>query len=118
MAFRNLASLVSARVWPDVQKSLTPRFHLLEVLETTKNGAETVLISGGQRAGFSDDLLVEVVEVTQEDVDGVKMDRELVIAELKITTLRPETSVCKVKSGGKELPNKITDKSRVYCRIK
>lgn len=118
MAFRNLASLVSARVWADVQKSITPRFHLLEILETTKNGAETVLISGGQRAGFSDDMLVEVVEVTQEDVDGVKMDRELVIAELKITTLRPETSVCKVKSGGKELPNKITDKSRVYCRIK
>lgn len=116
MAFRNLAAAASGFVWGDIQKSLTPKFHLLTMLETGKNGAETVLVSGGQRSGFFDGMSVEVVEIVQEDVDGQKFDRDVVVGELKITEVRPETSVCKVKNGGKELQAKLGGKTRIYCR--
>jgi len=116
MAFRNLATTVSGLVWSDIQKSLTPKFQVLAVIETSKNGAETVLVSGGQRSGFSDGMTVELVEVVQEQVDGQKFDRDVVIGEMKITEIRPETSVCKVKNGGKELQVKLDGKARVYCR--
>lgn len=116
MAFRNLAASASGFVWGDIQKNLTPKFHLLTVLEPGKNGVETVLVSGGQRSGFFDGMSVEVVELVQEDVDGQKFDRDVVIGELKITEVRPETSVCKVKNGGKELQAKLDGKARIYCR--
>jgi hypothetical protein len=116
MAFRKLAAAASGFVWGDIQKSLTPKFHLLTVLEPGKNGVETVLVSGGQRSGFFDGMSVEVVEIVQEDVDGQKIDRDVVVGELKITEVRPETSVCKVKTGGKELQAKIGGKTRIYCR--
>ncbi|MDO8365725.1 MAG: hypothetical protein Q7T20_02930 [Saprospiraceae bacterium] len=116
MAFRNLATTVSGLIWKDIQKNLTPKFQVLAVIETSKNGAETVLVSGGLRSGFSDGMTVELVEIVQEQVEGQKFDRDVVIGEMKITEIRPETSVCKVKNGSKELLMKLDGKARVYCR--
>lgn len=116
IALRKLASSVSGNIWTDIQKSLTPNFEVLAVLETGKNGAETVLVSGGLRSGFTDNMRIELVEIVQETVDGQTLERDVVVGELKITEVRPETSVCKVKDGGKELQSKLDGKARVYCR--
>ncbi|MFN0212675.1 MAG: hypothetical protein ACKVT2_00345 [Saprospiraceae bacterium] len=116
MAFRNLASTVAGYVWGDIQKNLTPRFQVLTIMETGKNGAETLLVSGGSRSGFSDNMKVELVEIVTEEVDGQKIDRDVVIGDLKITEVRPETSVCSVKNGGKEIQTKIDSNARLYCR--
>ena len=111
-----MANAVSFVIWKEIQKSLTPKFHLLTVLETGKTGPESVLVSGGKSSGFFEDMEIEVVEIVQEDVDGQKIDRDVVIGELKITDIRPETSVCKVKKGGADLQTKLGSKARIYCR--
>lgn len=117
-AFSQLAGRVSSGIWADLQKALNPEIRLLDLLETGKNGPEKILIAGGIRSGFTEGMRVEVVEVVEEMVDGQALNRDVVIGELSIVDVRPETSVCKVKNGEKELAEKWNTKGRVYGRRK
>lgn len=117
-AFSQLAGRVSSGIWADLQKALQSKIPLLDLLETGKNGPEKILIGGGGRSGFTEGMRIEVVEVVEEMVEGQALNRDVVIGELTITEVRPETSVCKVKTGEKELAEKWNAKGRVYGRRK
>lgn len=90
---------------------------VLKIVDTSKDEARSVLIGSGQQAGNWNGQAFEIVEVTEEVVDGQPLKREEVIAALKADLIYPETTLCKVRKGEKELLAKFNAGSTLYCRV-
>ncbi len=116
--FRTAAGHLASWVWADLFYLVTPRLHLLDVLETEKGKVKSVLIGGGKQAGIAEGHQIEIVEPAEEMVDGQRLSREILIAELKVKRLHPATSVCTVKNGGDTLQEKLSSGAKLFCRLK
>jgi hypothetical protein len=117
IAFKQASEWLTKEVWSDLFYYVTPKLHLLEIAESSKGEAETVIIGGGTMSGFLIGTPLEVVEVTTETIQGEALTREAVIAKLKIKEVREATSICKVKDGGKELLQKKNNGAQLYCKL-
>lgn len=89
---------------------------LLKILQTDGPEAKQVLLGGGQWAGFRLSDQFEVVEESEELVDGQRLLRETVVATLLVTEVFPQTTACKVKKGQPELLAKFNAGANLRCR--
>ncbi len=117
IAFKQVSDNLAKNMWSDIFYNVTPKLHLLDILETSKEEAETVLIGGGTMSGFLPGTPMEVVEVTTEDVQGQKLERETVVSRLRMKEVREATTICKVRDGGKELARKVKNGANLYVRL-
>jgi hypothetical protein len=87
---------------------------LLKVLTLKKNGAESVLVSGGKGFGLKvgDHLLVEKVEL----LDGLPYPKQ--IAEIKLTKFAGDHfAECEVLKGAEELLSRFNAAEKIICTL-
>ncbi|MCX6247806.1 MAG: hypothetical protein NTW10_08745 [Bacteroidetes bacterium] len=95
-------------------------FSIAEVQEKDKKGnATTILIAGGSAHGLKKGDKLKVVELTDIEVNGKKMQRKKEIGELKITKVEDENfSICSVSAGGLEINTKFEAKAKLQIITK
>lgn len=91
---------------------------ILKVLETSKKEIDVVLVGGGEHAGINSRMALEVIEASTEMVDNQALNRETVVAELRLDDLYPETASWKVRKGGEELKARMEANAKLYCRVR
>lgn len=87
---------------------------LVKVLSSKKDGAESVLISGGKSFGLKvgDKFTVEKIEL----LDGLPYPTK--IAELKLTKLAGDNfAECEVNKGGTELLSRFNAAEKIICTL-
>ncbi len=117
LAFQNAAENFTKLIWSDIFYHITPKLYLLDIAELKKDEAESVIIGGGSQAGFLPGTPLDVVEVTYEEVQGSKLERETVIGRLRMKDVREATTICKVRDGGKAIAAKMNDEAKLYVRL-
>lgn len=75
--------------------------------EDKKKSVESVLIEGGEDIGMQKGTRLKMVLVTEIETSRGKIRDEEPIAELEIEEVWPQTSKCKVVSGGKKISEGI-----------
>lgn len=114
----DLANNFSLNAGPQLFKRLNGRSPVLQISESKEAEAKRVLIGGGSYAGILPGMRFDVIEVTEETIDGQLLEREAPIGELKIAEIFPETTMCKVTEGGAPILAAFGAKSRLYCKPK
>ena len=88
-----------------VNKNFPQVFYIAEIQEKDgKGNATKILIAGGSEFGLKKGDKLKVVEITDMEVNGKKLQRKKEIGELKILKVEDENfSTCSVSSGGIEI---------------
>ena len=115
--FKQATSFLTKWVRLELFHVLTPPIYILEEMKSEKERTKTVMISAGSQAGLKSGHQIEVIETTTESIDGQALNREIIIAKLKVDNAHPITSVCSVKKGEHELHAAITLGKSLHCRI-
>ncbi|SFE17928.1 Peptidoglycan-synthase activator LpoB [Chitinophaga sp. CF118] len=82
--------------------------------EDKRNGAENILIEGGENIAMRKGCKLKTVLITQIEKDGRQIRDEEPIAELEVIEVRAQTSKCKVVKGGKRM---VEEKESKNIRI-
>lgn len=117
VAFQNATENFTKLIWSDIFYYITPKLYLLDIAKLDKDEAESVIIGGGSQAGFLPGTPLDVVEVTYEEVQGNKLERETVIGRLRMKDVREATTICKVRDGGKTIAAKMKDGAKLYVKL-
>lgn len=103
-----------------VDKNFPVSFSIVEIQEKdSKGNAKIIMISGGSDFNLQKGDKLQVVEVTEIEVNGKKLERKKPIGELKVSKVEGENfSVCTVSSGGIEINSKFEAKSKLFVTTK
>lgn len=103
-----------------VDKNFPVSFSIVEIQEKDgKGNAKVVMIAGGSDFNLQKGDKLQVVEVTEIEVNGKKLERKKPIGELKISRVEGESfSICTVSSGGIEINSKFESKSKLFVTTK
>jgi hypothetical protein len=71
--------------------------------EDKKNGAENVLIEGGENIAMKKGCKLKTILVTQIETASGQIQDEEPVAELEVIEVRAQTSKCRVMKGGRKL---------------
>lgn len=95
-------------------------FAIAEIQEVSKKGeAKTILIAGGAAFGLKKGDKLKVVELSELEVNGKKLERKKEIGELKIKQVEDDNfSICTVSSGGTDINNKFVAKAKLQIITK
>ncbi len=103
-----------------VNKNFPQVFYIAEIQEKDgKGNATKILIAGGSEFGLKKGDKLKVVEITDMEVNGKKLQRKKEIGELKILKVEDENfSTCSVSSGGIEINSKFESKIKLQIITK
>jgi curli biogenesis system outer membrane secretion channel CsgG len=95
-------------------------FVIAEIQEVSKKGeAKTLMVAGGAGYGLKKGDKLKVVEVSELEVGGKKLERKKEIGELKITKVEDDNfSTCSVVSGGLDINTKFIAKGNLQIITK
>lgn len=98
-----------------VARNFPVTFQIVEIQAKESNGsAKTILISGGSGFGLKKGVKLKVIELSEIEVSGKKMQRKKDVGELLITKVEDENfSTCSVKSGGSDINSKFEAKAKL-----
>lgn len=116
--FRSLSKDFAEKAGGFFRSAFVKQLRLLEISKIDDDEAERVIVQGGSLYGFFGGDRLEVVELTEETVDGQKLERTTIVAELKPDDIYPEVMDCKVKDGEKVLLQKFNSKAKLMVRLK
>jgi hypothetical protein len=109
---------------PSIEKFIKKNFPLVIGLAeistvTSKGEAKIVLVTGGKSLGFKKGDKLNVIEVTELEVEGKKLERNIELGELKISKIDDDNfSTCTVISGGLEINSKFNAKAKLKVTAK
>jgi hypothetical protein len=103
-----------------VAKNFPITFLIAEIQEKdSKGNAKSILIAGGSGFGLQKGDQLKVVEITEVEINGKKINRKKEIGTLKISKIEDENfSICSVKSGGLEINSKFESKAKLQVITK
>lgn len=105
----------------DIHRFLAPKLAApLRILEITKKDddeVEEILAQGGLNYGFFDGQRFEIVEVSEEMVDGQKLSRVEVVGKARVNENYLETMQLKIIDGEKDIFKKMNAKSKLAVRL-
>ncbi len=103
-----------------VAKNFPVTFLIAEIQEKdSKGNAINVLVVGGSGFGLKKGDQLKVVEITEVEINGKKINRKKEIGTLKISKVEDENfSICSVKSGGLEINSKFESKAKLQVITK
>lgn len=110
---------VDAHIKNFIRKEFPYSFTVLEVLK--KKGdkkAKAVLIDGGFKQGIYYGVLLDVIEVIPEDVEGIIVNREVEIGKMYVRAVDfgGNFSKCTVQKGKKTIFKKLEEGKNIVCR--
>ena len=111
-------------VEPEIEKFVSKNFpitvSIAEIQEKDSQGSATqVLIAGGSSFGIKKGDKFKVVELSELDVNGKKMQRKKEIGELQVAKVEDENfSICNVNNGGIDINTKFVAKSKIQVITK
>lgn len=103
-----------------VSKNFPVTFSIAEIQEKDSKGSATkILIAGGSAFGIKKGDKLKVVELSEMEVNGKKMQRKKEIGELQVTKVEDENfSICSVNSGGIDINSKFDSKAKLQVITK
>jgi len=102
-----------------VAKTFPFSFDIVEILEMKGNKkAKHVLLYGGFKNGLTKNSYLQVYEVSEENVDGKTLVREIPIGMLRVKRMDTggHFSLCKIYRGKKKLLQKINAGAKLVCK--
>lgn len=102
-----------------VKKAFPFEFQILEVLEMKGDKkAKNLLVYGGEKQGLRAGTYLRVFEVSEENVDGRILKREVQIGKLFVMKLDTggNFSLCRITKGKKTILEKLNQNVRMVCR--
>ena len=114
-AFRN----VTYQIRPEVVFLLNPKYFVLEVTKGSTSSAKKILLTGGSKAGFPNigEIYLNVYEGIEENIDGQKLTREVLLGNVKAEDIYDEVSEAIVIKGGDAIAQKIKSGAKLYCKF-
>lgn len=113
-AFKNALDKMSPQIEEFVNKNFPIEFFIVEQQEKGK-----LLISGGSSSGVKKGTILKVYEESMINVNGKELKRKKDIAELKVEKVEDENfSTCTIKSGEKDLREKINTNANIKITFK
>lgn len=95
-------SIVRVNTW--IRNTFGIYLSFLKVLdENKKDGAENVLIEGGENIAMKKGCKLKTILITQMETASGRIQDEEPVAELEVVEVRAQTSKCKVVKGGKKM---------------
>ncbi len=114
-AFRN----VPYQIRPEVVFLLNPKYFILDVTKGSASSAKKILLAGGKKAGFPNigEIYLNVYESIEENIDGQKLSREILLGNVKAEDIYDEVSEAIVIKGGDAIAQKIKSGAKLYCKF-
>lgn len=113
-AFKNALDKMLPQIEEFVNKNFPIEFFIVEQQEKGK-----LLISGGSSSGVKKGTILKVYEESMINVNGKELKRKKDIAELKVEKVEDENfSTCTIKSGEKDLREKINTNANIKITFK
>ncbi len=84
------------------------------MLKTKKESAKELIIKSGPFGNVGAGVNLKVISMSAQDVDGVEVVREKQIGEAEIVSVRYGSSYLKVKKGGKEIYQSMSNNENLY----
>jgi len=103
-----------------VSKNFPATFPIVEIQEKdSKGGATKLMIAGGTAFGLKKGDKLKVVEISEIEVNGKKLQRKKEIGELKISKVEDENfSICTCSMGGVDINSKFEAKAKLLVITK
>ena len=92
---------------------------MLEVTKGSTSSAKKILLTGGSKAGFPNigEIYLKVYEGIEENIDGQKLTREVLLGNVKAEDIYDEVSEAIVIKGGDAIAQKIKSGAKLYCKF-
>lgn len=99
----------------NMMELLQSRLKVGGVLESKKNSAKKLVMESGPMGSFQKGVNLDVMSVAIQEVgDGKKVKRETIIGEAKIDEIHEGYCILKVKKGGKEIYQSLSNNTELY----
>ena len=114
-AFRN----VPYQIRPEIVFLLNPKYYVLDVTKGTVPKIKKILLTGGRKAGFPNigEIYLNVYEAIEENIDGQKLVREVLLGNVKAEDIYEEVSEATVIKGNEAIGEKLKSGAKLYCKF-
>lgn len=95
------------------------RYTVVRELDGDASRTDRMLVAAGSARGIREGYQLEIYYTTNEDVDGVSYQRDILLGLLKVDVVENANfSQARVKEGKKEIKKALNEGKKLYCRIK